>query len=147
MNQPAKPLTIFYTDDDPDDQSLFKEVVSEIEDDYDVYTQNHGEELMEMLKNPPPQPHIIFLDLNMPFKNGYEVLKEMRHSPDYRNTPVIIFSTSDDKNAIEMSKQLGADLFISKPASYTKLKETMRNVLSMDWLSRGKSRKEFFYTS
>lgn len=147
MNPHTKPLTIFYTDDDPDDQHIFKEVVSEIKEYCDVYTQNHGDELMDMLKNPSPQPHIIFLDLNMPFKNGYEVLKEMRHSATYRNTPVIIFSTSDDKNSIEKSRELGADLFISKPTSYTKLKETIRNVLSFDWLSPHKPDKEFLYTS
>ena len=70
--------TIFYTDDDPDDQDFFKEVVAEITPQHNIFTQNDGYELLEILQNPPPSPHIVFLDLNMPRKSGYQVLKEIR---------------------------------------------------------------------
>lgn len=147
MNEALKRMTIFYTDDDPDDQLFFKEVVSEIEKDCAVYTQNHGQELLQLLKNPPPSPHLIFLDLNMPIKNGYDALREIRGSSDYQQTPVIIFSTSNDHQAISRSKELGANMFISKPPSYERLKEILQEVLSFNWVMPNPPDRQFFYTS
>ena len=145
MKSSEEPLTIFYTDDDKDDQALFTEVVGEIERHVTVYTQNNGKELLEMLENPPPRPHLVFLDLNMPVKNGYDVLRELKNKKD-QYTPVIIFSTSDDDRAVSLSRDLGASLFVTKPASYTEYKKTLAHVLSIDWQNRDSDDNDFHIT-
>ena len=125
--------TIFYTDDDPDDQDFFKEVVAEITPQHTIFTQNDGLELLEILQNPPPSPHIVFLDLNMPKKSGYQVLKEIRESASTKTIPVVIFSTSNDDNAIKKTKELGANMYLTKPGSYTEFKKLLNSVLALNW--------------
>jgi CheY-like chemotaxis protein len=136
---------IFYTDDDADDQEVFKEAIAEINEDIFIFTQNNGDELIEMLKNPPPRPRLIFLDLNMPVKNGYEVLKEIRQTEKTKHLPVIIFSTSSDDEAITFTKSLGATLYIPKPTSYAELKRTLREILSVNWDTYKPGDKNFVY--
>ncbi len=109
---------IFYTDDDLDDHILFREVVQDLSDSVTLYTQRNGEELLNQLENRPPAPKVIFLDLNMPVKNGFQALREIKQSDELRLFPVIIFTTSDDVNSINETRRLGADLFITKPPDY-----------------------------
>ncbi len=124
---------IFYADDDQDDQEVFREVMNEINEDIFIFTQNNGDELLHLLKNPPPRPHVVFLDLNMPVKNGYDVLKEIRQSERFSQLPVIIFSTSGDDEAIRRTRQLGATLFVQKPDDYNELKQILKELLAIDW--------------
>lgn len=137
--------TIFYTDDDADDQDFFREVLSEIGGGHRVFTQSGGDALLRLLDNPPPAPDVIFLDLNMPVKNGYQVLEEIRRSPKHKDLPVIIFSTSDDEGAIDKSKKLGASLYICKPGSYQLLRQVLSSVLAMDWQSHQARETGFLY--
>jgi CheY-like chemotaxis protein len=126
------PFHIFYTDDDKDDQFLFKEVVTSINPEHKVY-QNHGGELLDMLRTPPPKPDLIFLDLNMPHKNGFEVLAEMRKDIELENIPVVIFSTSNSETVIDTCRQLGASMYVSKPEAYPELVSRINSVLNLDW--------------
>lgn len=139
------PYHIFYTDDDDDDQDLFREVVGSISEGHQVFTQSHGGELMETLKQPPPAPDLIFLDLNMPHKNGYEVLEEMRATTAFKNIPVIVFSTSDSDDVINTCKTLGANMYLSKPGSYPDLKKLLQSVLSIDWKTAPVKPSEFVH--
>lgn len=136
---------IFYTDDDADDREVFKEVIAEINEDIFIFTQRDGDELMNMLKNPPPRPHLVFLDLNMPEKNGYEVLKEIRQTDKMKNLPVIIFSTSSDEDSINTTKTLGATLYVNKPNGYADLKKLLYQLLQIDWNEYKPKAEEFLY--
>lgn len=124
---------IFYADDDLDDQQLFRDIVSEINSQLDVHFQNDGQELIDQLKNPPPRPQLIFLDLNMPRKDGFEALKEIRQSENLKNVPVIIFTTSDDSASIEATKDLGASVYITKPSFFSSFKKAVSHCLAIDW--------------
>lgn len=124
---------IFYTDDDKDDQEVFREVMQEINHQLYIFTQDNGDELIELLHNPPPRPNLVFLDLNMPVKNGYEVLKEIRQQEKLKHLPVIIFSTSGDEDAINLTKQLGATLYVRKPEGYGELKKVLKSLVTIDW--------------
>lgn len=135
---------IFYTEDDIDDQDFFKEVVGEIDGNHDVYLQNHGDELMQLLLSPPPKPDVIFLDLNMPQKNGFEVLQEMRSDEKLSKIPVVVFSTSNNEDSIKACEKLGASLYVCKPESYHTYKQTLGSLLSMDWKNFNKANKENF---
>lgn len=79
-----KEFTIFYTDDDLDDLDFFTEVVESMENGVELVTQNNGKKLLEALHNPPPAPSVVFLDLNMPGINGFDVLTEIRQSDNLK---------------------------------------------------------------
>ncbi len=135
---------IFYTDDDEDDQLLFSEIIRGINGGHQVSVQSHGAELMEMLKSDNSGPDIVFLDLNMPHKNGFEVLKEMRNDNRFMDLPVIVFSTSAHLETVERCRELGANGYICKPTSFPYMKKILEKVLNMDWGNTG-SKMDFFH--
>jgi CheY-like chemotaxis protein len=124
---------IFYSDDDVDDQDLFRDALAEVDDSLVLTTASDGNVLLSLLEAPPPRPRLIFLDLNMPRKNGYEVLKEIRKSADLRSYPVIIFSTSSDDAAIAATRELGADRFVTKPRTFDGIKKAISMCIATDW--------------
>lgn len=136
---------IFYTDDDMDDRDIFIDAANQVSDSLQIITQGNGDELIRILNNPPPYPHLIFLDLNMPIKNGYEVLQEIKQSERTKNFPVIVFSTSDDEKAINTARQLGANLYIPKPSSFSSLKKVIKYCLSINWDTFTPSTENFVY--
>jgi CheY-like chemotaxis protein len=140
-----KKITIFYVDDDQDDLDYFESAVSSIEKDVELYTHNHPEALLSALHNPPPHPHLLFVDLNMPGINGFEILENVRNSPKHQSLPVVIFSTSTDKNVIEKSKRLGASYYLPKPTNYSKLKQSIEHILQIDWKYFNPTMETFIY--
>jgi CheY-like chemotaxis protein len=137
------PTSIFYADDDADDLDFFKEALAEI--DKPVCLFDEGDKLLKSLCNPPPNASVVFLDLNMPVKSGFDVLREIKANPSIGNIPVIIFTTSISPNDVEMSRKLGANLYIRKPASVTALKKAINYVLSIDWDNFAPSENDFVY--
>lgn len=126
-------LTVFYADDDQDDLDVFKDVAEDIDENLSVHTHNNGELLLNALDNPPPTPQIVFLDLNMPGKNGLQVLKEIRQERKLNDLPVVILSTSDDERTIGICRELGANYFITKATDYIELKKSIDHALNIDW--------------
>jgi CheY-like chemotaxis protein len=125
--------TIFYADDDIDDQEFFKAIISEINPDYKVLIQNNGVELMNVLEKSLWLPQVIFLDLNMPCKDGYEALKEIRASQRLKHLPVIVFSTASNESVVLKAKELGATSFVIKPNSLSDLRAIINAILSSQW--------------
>lgn len=120
---------IILADDDEDDRIFFKEAMSETVSTATVNTANDGIELMNMLSS--KLPDAIFLDLNMPFKNGQECLSEIKANKRYKNIPVVIYSTSSNVDQINSTFKAGANLYISKPDSYLKLKIILKKVFTL----------------
>lgn len=141
-----KSLTIFYADDDADDLDFFRDVTASIDKNIELFTHENGNQLLVAVKNPPPTPHIIFLDLNMPGKDGFEVLKELKSSEEYKDIPVVMFSTSNDQKNIIRSRELGANLYITKPNSFAKFQKSIEHTLSINWQAFKPSLETFFYT-
>lgn len=139
-------LTIFYTDDDQDDLDFFKEIVSEINGNYNVITQTNGLELLYALDNPPPTPYLIFLDINMPGINGLDVLKKVRESAQHKLLPVVMFSTSIDESIIEKSRNLGASFYMPKSNVFDQLKKSIEHALSINWTGFKPNDTNFVYT-
>ncbi len=126
---------IFLTDDDADDCMLFSEALHEIysESEARLIIASDGVKLMQALdESVPPPPEVIFLDLNMPRKNGFECLDEIRRDPKLKDIPVVIYSTSSNNDIVNRTYQQGANYYICKPQSYTLLKRTIQFVLSFD---------------
>lgn len=136
---------IFLSDDDKDDCSMFSEALEELAADTRLTIASDGAKLMKALEeNVPPPPEFIFLDLNMPRKNGFECLQEIRKSPKLKDIPVIIFSTSSNRDVVDRSFQEGANLYITKPSSFTLLKKTLAFVLSIGADSLRQPQREKF---
>lgn len=117
---------IFYADDDADDRDLFDTIVKDLSEQSDIITADDGEQLMARIEdNTPPPPDVIFLDINMPHKNGFDALDDIRKHPKTKNTPVIILTTSAREEDINTMYDKGANFFITKPDSFS----TFRNIL------------------
>ena len=124
---------IFLADDDSDDIFLFTEALKEIPDKVEVHTAKNGEVLLSMLKEKPVSADIIFLDLNMPIKNGFQTLEEIKANEKYKGIPVVILSTSSDESAISKAHQFGADTYIIKPIDFGDFKKLITKCLHIDW--------------
>lgn len=123
---------ILLADDDQDDCFLFEDVLKELS--LSLPTQltvaNDGLQLMHILeKNYTALPDLVMLDLNMPLKNGFECLKEIKQDQRLRHLPVYIFSTSAQREAVDFVYDGGANLYIRKPETFQKLKDVIQKVL------------------
>jgi CheY-like chemotaxis protein len=124
---------ILLGDDDDDDRLLFQDALRHVSSDTKLTTAINGEQLMVKLKEQGFElPDIIFLDLNMPFKNGFECLQEIKQNERLSHIPVIIFSTSAQDYAIKTAYLMGATYYIQKPPTFQGLKDVIRNVLATD---------------
>ncbi|UUW08290.1 response regulator [Flavobacterium plurextorum] len=136
---------IFLADDDEDDRMLFIDAVSDLKLPALVNTAADGSELLDkLLQNPDKQPEIIFLDINMPGKNGFECLREIRStSGQLKKVRIIMLSTSRSPENIELSYELGADLYAVKPSTFQGLKNLLQRIFEMDWHSVKKKENQF----
>lgn len=142
-NAPQRPKHILLADDDDDDRLLFMDVLSEYSKETKLTFAHNGEHLMNILYS-GTLPDVLFLDLNMPLKNGMECLDEIRNSRSLKRLPVVIFSTSSHPGTINKMYEIGAHLYIRKPNDFNSLRKVIRHVLSRDWAHPVKPPKEEF---
>lgn len=134
MNQNNRPFFILMADDDPDDRLLTQEALREIRLDNCLEFVEDGEQLMAYLQQKGEdngavrRPDLILLDLNMPRKDGREVIEELKANPKLRQIPVVVFTTSKAEEDIVRSYALGVNSFIVKPTSFEGLVEVMQTV-------------------
>lgn len=122
---------IILAEDDEDDQMFFRDALQEISNEINLHINDNGEELMSALtKECSLIPDIIFLDLNMPIKDGFTCLQEIRVNDKFKNCPVIILTTSNNPEHMELAYQFGANLFVSKPNNFYDLKTTLNNIIN-----------------
>lgn len=142
-----EPLRILLADDDEADRLLFKEALEELEINPVVHTVNNGIELMAHLAKQDVQlPHLIFLDLNMPRKNGLECLKEIRSKKNLKDISIAIYSTSDNEKDIEETFLNGANVYITKPNNFNLLKQLLFKAVAATHLYQGNTfNKENFF--
>jgi len=131
---------VLLADDDRDDCLLSSEALAELSLQTSLTIVNNGEELMNHLKLHLEQlPDMLFLDMNMPRKNGAECLLELQQDQRLRSIPVIIMSTFyDARKAIELYKK-GAQHFICKPPAFAQLKIVISNAFVLIQHENGRS--------
>jgi CheY-like chemotaxis protein len=145
-NQTA-PKTIFLADDDADDREFFSDALEQSALQAQLTTIKDGVQLMKTLdETVPPPPDVIFLDLNMPRKNGFECLQEIRKTEKLKGIPVVILSTSANADLVEKTYRQGANYYICKPDSITRLKKMIEKVMAFDLRQQGNqpAREKFF---
>ena len=136
MGENGKHFTILYADDDEDDQILVGEALKETPAANSIQYVQDGEELLDFLNNKGfyadeekyPKPGLIFLDLNMPRKDGREALAEIKADPNLRSIPIIVLTTSKGEEDIQTAYDLGVNSFITKPVSYDSLVKIVKVV-------------------
>jgi CheY-like chemotaxis protein len=134
IRQPT--VTILMADDDEDDGLLVRDALAETPFPFNLHIVNNGEELLDYLynrglytdKTKATRPGLILLDLNMPIKNGLQVLQEIKTDTSLRSIPVIILSTSEDQADVYQTYALGANSFITKPVTFAALVEIMQSI-------------------
>ncbi len=125
-------ISIVLADDDEDDRFFFGDALREITIPTLLTTVDDGVQLMRLLTQEEMElPHVLFLDINMPFKNGFDCLDEIKNSEKLIKLPVIIFSTCFDKEVIEQLHDRGANYFMRKPSGFLRLKEIIERSLTL----------------
>jgi CheY-like chemotaxis protein len=132
---------ILMVDDDPDDHFLARDTLESLRLPVCFREAMDGEELLDYLFQrgrfaecgSAPKPDVILLDLSMPGMDGKEVLSRIRSLPGLREMPVIIFTTSVDLQDVTDCYRLGANSYVTKPASLDDWESVMRTLYTY-WL-------------
>src|SRR5450432_2131543 len=128
----SKHLNILLCDDDSDDCYFFNEALENLFLPTNLTAVHDGEQLMQLLTNETNElPHVLFLDLNMPRKNGFECLSEIRLSKKLKQLPVIVFSTSFEQEVVNLLYKNGAQYFIRKPSEFSQFKKIIQQTLTL----------------
>jgi len=120
-------------EDDKEDVDLFKEVLADLAFEAELNVALNGIELMEMLEEGELFPELVFLDLNMPLKNGMLCLKEIRANELLKRIKVVILSTSSHQDQIKAAYDQGADFYVTKSVNYTDFKNAIAACLHKNW--------------
>ena len=124
----ANPLRVLMIDDSSDDVDLFQMAVARRDPPcLQLRVSLNGEEAVQYLKAPerrsPEFPQFVLLDLNMPGRNGLEVLHDLKQDRALKRIPVFIFSTSNAPSEITRAYDLGASAYFVKPDTFEELVE------------------------
>ncbi|TDB65189.1 response regulator [Arundinibacter roseus] len=126
---------IIMADDDADDRFLVQAAFEDNKINQKILLFEDGEQLLEHLYNQSTlgDTRFILLDLNMPKRDGREVLRTLKSNKELSKIPIIVFSTSKAPDDINSSYQLGANSYVVKPSSYEHLKEVIQKISDF-WL-------------
>jgi CheY-like chemotaxis protein len=131
----SKIFRIVVADDDVDDQELVQQAFSGSKAEFSITKVFDGIQLMDYLRktgqyraNTEPLPNLILLDLNMPLMDGFHALQIIRKTPQLRDIPVYVITTSRAKSDKERALQIGASGFYHKGASSKDLKRIVKEV-------------------
>ena len=137
--QLAKRIEILLVEDNPGDVELTLEALEDSKLSNRIHVVDDGEKAMAFLRNEAPyagmpRPDLVLLDLNLPRKDGREVLEEIKGDAKLRRTPVVILTSSAAETDVLRSYDLGANCYITKPMNLERFLEVVRNVHDF-WLS------------
>jgi PleD family two-component response regulator len=120
---------VLVIDDDKDDQQFLRKAINDLFPNMECVSISNGKEALKFIDENPPPPSYIFLDLNMPYLNGFEFLKEFKKERGNSETSVYIYSTSSNPRDKEKAKTLGADDYIVKFSDLNSLKAKLKTVI------------------
>ncbi|MGE5398760.1 MAG: response regulator [Ignavibacteriales bacterium] len=128
-----KPISILLVEDNPGDVYLTREALRESRFSNTLQVVKDGIECMEYLRHQgkyaqAQDPDMIILDLNLPKKNGREVLAEVKRDNSLKYIPIIVLTSSQNENDIKTSYQLNANCYITKPVDYDEFIHIIRSI-------------------
>ena len=135
----ARPIQILLVEDSPSDVKLTMEALQLAKVVNEVSHVDDGVKAMEFLRKQgeysrSPRPDLILLDLNLPRKDGREVLEELKKDPDLQMIPVVVLTTSQAEQDIFRSYQLHANCYITKPVNFEQFLEVIQSIEQF-WLT------------
>ncbi|HMG90550.1 MAG TPA: response regulator [Chryseolinea sp.] len=122
-------MVVFYADDDLDDRELFADALEEVNPQIKLILDSNGHEIIELLEN-HETPDFIFLDINMPVMSGKECLKQLKRLERLKSVPIIMYTTTSNKEEFKNLVLLGAADCVVKGVSFQAIKESLRNILN-----------------
>jgi two-component system response regulator len=127
-------IDILVVEDNPGDARLIKEVLSANKDSYRLHIVEDGVEAMSFLKQKgkslySPRPDLIILDLNLPKKDGREVLAEIKSDDSLKLIPVVIMTTSQAEEDILKAYSLHANCYVTKPLELDQFINTIKSII------------------
>lgn len=126
--------TIYIAEDDEDDQFLLRTAFASASKACELVFFTNGEQLLNQLQETGPRPALVLLDLNMPVMDGFQTLQYLRQQDAYRTLPVVVLTTSSQRDDVMRAYSLGANSFITKPNQYVDLVKTVQH-LQQFWLN------------
>ena len=131
-NQPTKTISsVLLAEDNLEHCFYFKKALQQVNARVKFSAVHDGHGLMLLLED--YRPDLLFLDLDMPNKNGIECIKEIRDNKDYDALPIVVFTISTQANAIQSAYGFGANLYFVKPSELSLLAGSLEEILQMDW--------------
>jgi len=131
-------MNVLIVEDNGPEQVIMKEAFKEAGVGHDLYMVKDGIEALEFLNakgdfHGAPKPDLIILDLNMPRKNGLEVLIDIKNNPKWEHIPILIFSNSEFAKDICKCYSLGANAYLTKPVDFQGLIDLV-HIIDEFWL-------------
>jgi CheY-like chemotaxis protein len=124
----TEPITVLLVEDDPGDVVLIQEAFEHNKVRNTLHVVGDGVEAMEFLRSGQARPDLILLDLNLPRKDGREVLAEVKSDPEFRSIPVVVLTTSKAEEDILRSYDLHANAYVTKPVDFNRFIEVVRQI-------------------
>lgn len=131
MTETMTEKDILLAEDDRDDVEIFEMAIKELKLPYLLRHAENGDVLFVLLKE--RLPYILFLDVRMPCKDGIACIMEIRKNPEYDTLPVVMYSADLSKRIIEEAYRNGANIYLSKTATFNELVVKMRKIFDIDW--------------
>ena len=133
MNEIPRPVQILLVEDSPGDVRLTQEVLREAKIANDLHIVGDGEEAMEFIRREgryasAPRPDLVLLDLNLPRKDGREVLEDIKGDPRLRGIPVIVLTTSAAERDVLRSYEMQVNSYITKPVDLNEFIRVVRTI-------------------
>ncbi|MGF1636262.1 MAG: response regulator [Cyclobacteriaceae bacterium] len=126
------PLNLLLADDDIDDCFFFRVALEEKQVSVNLTIVNDGDQLIQLISaKGTPIPDALFLDLNMPRKNGIECLSEIRSIDKLASLPIFIYSTSLSQEVVDLLYEKGAKYYICKPGEFNNLKKVLSKAVTI----------------
>jgi CheY-like chemotaxis protein len=139
-----KPYRILLCDDDPDEALFLETAFKKAGYQVDLEYFNRCSRLLDHLPSRRERPDLIFLDINMPGEKGLECLAKVKQIPEYKDVPVIMYTTSSLSRDIEHAFKGGASLYVPKTDSEAALVKMADYVVSRGWQELMCPKKESF---
>jgi CheY-like chemotaxis protein len=127
----VKLKSLLLAEDDTEDAEIFRDILNDISSGINLLVVANGLLLMNHLHTTEELPDIIFLDMNMPLKNGLQCLREIKDFEKWQHVRIIILSTSSQPELVKTAYELGAELYLEKPTSYPKFKTLLKECLML----------------
>ncbi|MGC7097689.1 response regulator [Amycolatopsis lurida] len=133
MSDSLAPIDILLVEDDPGDVLMTKEAFEHHKIRNSLHVVSDGVEALDFLRRDgeytdAPRPGLILLDLNLPKKDGRQVLAEIKAEPELRSIPVVVLTTSEAEEDILRSYDLHANAYVTKPVDFERFVEVVRQI-------------------